>query len=110
MVLNSVISKGYSMYDLLPIIENWLIEHEFHVTTLANRIDATNAIEQVRFFLVNYPSGCLIKVFSSEEFFEIIRTYLAENHYLDHSVECPYCGTKSLLSEGKCTNCHAPFK
>lgn len=109
MVLNSVISKGYSMYDLIPVVENWLIEKEFHVTTIANRLDATNDITNVRFFFINNPSGCLIKVFSSEEFFDVIRRYLAENHYLDHFVQCPYCGTKSLLSEGKCTNCKAPF-
>ena len=98
------------MYDLIPVIENWLIENEFQVTTLANRIDATNAMEQIQFFLINYPSGCLIKVYSSDSFFELLKNYLAENHYLDYSVQCPYCGAKYTVSEGRCPTCNAAIQ
>ena len=76
--MRSIISEKKDMYDLIPIIENWFIEKAYNVTVIANRIDAKKDQVAITLFLDNYPSGCLIKVYSTEEFFVNLKKYLAD--------------------------------
>ena len=106
-MMNSVIVKKYDMYDLIPEIENWLIKNSYTVTVIANRLDAEKGEIHIRIFMENNPSGCLIKVFSSEQVFENLKKYLAEKRLLDYLISCTYCDRKTEASKDRCGFCGA---
>ena len=93
------------MYELIPILENWLIESDYSVTKIANRIDAEKTGASIRLFLEDYPSGCLIKVFSDDQFFEQLKAYMSEQNLLHYWIPCPYCGKTLEASNRNCPFC-----
>lgn len=110
MAVKSVFAEKRDLYDLIPVIQNWLIENGYDVTAIANRIDAKKGESIVTLFLENYPAGCLIKVISSDQFFENLREYLSKQHLLTYQISCPYCGKVVEASKTKCPFCGAPIK
>jgi len=109
MAQRSVIAEKHSMYELIPILENWLMESSYSLTRIANRIDAEKTGTLVKIFLEDYSSGCLIKVFSDDEFFERLREYLSEKNLLYYLIECPYCGKTLEASNKNCPFCGGPI-
>ena len=110
MAMKSIISEKKDMYDLIPIIENWLIDKAFKVTVIANRIDAKKDQLSITLFLDNYPSGCLIKVYSTEKFFEKLKKYLADENHLSYQITCPYCERETDVSTNNCPYCGGSLK
>ena len=110
MAVRSIISEKKDMYDLIPIIENWLIEKAYSVTVIANRIDAEKAHLSITLFLDNYPSGCLIKIYSTEEFFNKLKQYLMTEHHLTYQIPCPYCKRETDVSMNNCPYCGGSLK
>jgi|YelNatPaOPRAMG01_1025707.scaffolds.fasta_scaffold90618_2 hypothetical protein len=110
MSLKSAFAEKRSMYELIPIIQNWLIENGYHVSIIANRIDAKKEEVTVKLFFENYPSGCLIKVVSDEQFFSNLKAFLASRHLLNYFISCSYCGRKFEASRNSCPFCGAPKK
>ena len=110
MAMRSIISEKKDMYDLIPIIENWFIEKGYNVTVIANRIDAKKDHVAITLFLDNYPSGCLIKVYSTEKFFDNLKKYLADEHHLSYQVPCPYCKRETDVTLHNCPHCGGSLK
>lgn len=110
MAVKSVFAEKRDLYDLIPVIQNWLIENGYHVSAIANRIDAKNGESNITLFLENYPSGCLIKVLSHDQFFEDLKEYLSKQHLLSYQISCPYCGRAVEASKRKCPFCGGSIK
>jgi len=108
--MRSIISENKDMYDLIPIIENWLIEKAYSVNVIANRIDAEKGQLFITLFLDNYPSGCLIKVYSNDAFFKNLKKYLADEHLLSYQIPCPYCKRETDVSMNNCPYCGGSLK
>lgn len=110
MNVKSILTKEHYMYELIPIIENWLLETGYIVTVLANRIDAEKENLLIRLYLEDYALGCSIKVYSNQQFFEALQEYLAENSLLTNVNSCPYCGKPVETPKTICPFCGAPVK
>jgi rubrerythrin len=110
MNVKSILTKSHYMYELTPIIENWLLETGYVVTVLANRIDAEKENLVIRLYLEDYALGCSIKVYSNNQFFETLQEYLAENSFLTNVIACPYCGKPVQIPLAICPFCGAPIK
>jgi len=107
MSARSVFAEKRSMYELIPVIENWLIENEYTVTAIANRIDAEGKGIAARIFFENYSSGCLVKVISNEQFFMVLKAFLSNQQLLSYRVSCSYCGRTFESSKSSCPYCGA---
>lgn len=107
MSARSVFAEKRSMYELIPVIENWLIENEYNVTAIANRIDAEGKGIAARIFFENYSSGCLVKVISNEQFFMVLKAFLSNQQLLSYRVSCSYCGRTFESSKSSCPYCGA---
>jgi hypothetical protein len=77
---------------------------------LANRIDATHQTTQIRLFFHNYAAGCLIKVYSPPEFFEELKTFLAQRGLLQYTIPCRYCHRQVQVTQTLCPHCSAPLQ
>jgi rRNA maturation endonuclease Nob1 len=108
MSLRSVLAEKRSMYELIPVIENWLIENGYILTTIANRIDAEGKGITARLFFEDYSSGCLVKVVSNEQFFMELKAFLSNQQLLSYRISCSYCGRTFESSKGSCPYCSAP--
>ena len=96
------------MYELIPVIENWLIEKGYVVTTIANRIDAEGKGIVAKLFFEDYSSGCLVKVVSDEQFFMELKAFLSNKKLLSYCISCSYCGRTFESSKDNCPYCGAP--
>lgn len=129
MSYEQVTIKNYTDADLTPIIESWLLEREFTVSILANRIEGNKktgwfSSENVTIFLENFPDGCVIRISGSQETKRYLKQYLSalpqkkkavsketiirEREIV--SVPCPYCGALVPITEKICQNCKAPVR
>lgn len=127
--MSPILLKNYSMYDLIPLIENWLESEGFQVSILANRIEGVKktgifSSEKVTIFLEDYPDYCSIKLQGSIDYCTALGQYLQslppkektrEREVIIKereivSIPCPYCGTLVSLTERKCPNCGAYIK
>jgi hypothetical protein len=94
------------MYELIPVIENWLLGNGYRVDTIANRIDAQKVSIYVTLFLENFPTGCNLKVSSNDGFFfENLKKYLSRKHLLSYRISCPYCRRITERSNQQCPFC-----
>lgn len=108
MNVESVFIERLTMYDLIPVIETWLLGSGYSVDTLANRIDAQKESSYVTLFLENFPTGCTLKVASNERFFfETLKEHLSSKHLLSYKFPCPYCGRVTERSSQQCPFCGA---
>lgn len=103
----SVLAEKRSMYDLIPVIQNWLMESEYVVTAIANRIDAEGKGTTARLFFEDYSTACLIKVISDEQFFTSLKEFLSNQGLLTYHIFCSYCGRKYETSQSSCPYCGA---
>ncbi|UCH02475.1 MAG: hypothetical protein JSV20_01400, partial [Candidatus Bathyarchaeota archaeon] len=93
----------------IPILEGWLLENGYNTNRIANRVDVTKGVSRVTLFFENFPSGCLIKIFSNDQsFFKRLKKYLADERLLSYQISCSYCGKtyESYLHE--CPFCGGP--
>jgi hypothetical protein len=107
MSTRSVLAEKHSMYELIPVIQNWLMESEYIVTVIANRIDVQGIGATARLFFEDYPIGCLIKVVSSDQFFTNLKAFLSDQRLLTSRISCSYCGRKYETSQSSCPYCGA---
>jgi len=106
--IESVFIERLTLYELLPVIETWLLGSGYSVDTLANRIDAQKESSYVTVFLETFPTGCTLKVASNEPFFfENLKEHLSRKHLLSYRLPCPYCGRVIERSSQQCPFCGA---
>jgi hypothetical protein len=94
------------MYELIPVIEEWLLENGYSVDIIANRIDVQKESSYMTLFLENFPTGCTIKVTSNERsFFDNLKKYLSSKNLLTYKIICSYCGRQTEQSNQQCPFC-----
>jgi hypothetical protein len=110
MAVEPILVEKQSMYELIPVIENWLLEKGYYVDTIANRIDAQKESVYLTIFLENFPRGCMIKFMSKERSLcEELKKYLSIKHLLTNKILCTYCGRETEQSNSKCPFCGGPI-
>jgi hypothetical protein len=115
--------ENYSMYDLIPITENFLISQGLLVTVLANKVEATRktgffSSDRVVVFFNNYPDGCSITMNGTPSICTDLVNYfktLPKKEKFDPNVTikereivvmpCPYCRTLVRVTEKRCPHC-----
>jgi hypothetical protein len=61
MAVKSVFAEKRDLYDLIPVIQNWLIENGYDVSAIANRIDAKNGESNITLFFGKLSIGLFDK-------------------------------------------------
>ena len=106
MIVESILAERRTMYELIPVIEEWLLENGYSTNIIANRIDAQKGPSYITIFLENFPTGCTIKVTSNESFFfDNLKKHLSSKHLLTYKIPCRYCGRQTEQSNQQCPFC-----
>jgi hypothetical protein len=117
------------MYDLIPLIEEWLGKEGFATSVLANRVDGEKktgflSSDKVTVFLEDYIGLCSVKMQGRTDVCTRLVEYLKSLPRKDPMREketiikereivtmpCPYCRALVTVTERKCPNCGAYLK
>lgn len=103
--------KKLKTNDLMPIIEAWLSDQGFHVSTVANKVQGARATIRLAVLLEDYAQGCSIRMSGPPEQMQSLKTYLDTVPTTDSQwIVCDYCDTKYSTNDNKCPNCGAHRK
>lgn len=92
----------------MPIIESWLSDEGYQVSTVANRIQGAKGNIRLAVLLEDYAQGCSIRMLGPMEHVQSLRKYLDTLSTLDNQLTaCAYCDTNYSTTEEKCPNCGA---
>jgi len=108
MSVHAIHAQGHHLDELLPVIEQWLLENAYQVTVIANRIDASRQDTRLRIFITEYAAGSLLKVYADAVVLDALKRHLAEKRLLAYRFACPYCNAQVDLTASKCPTCGAP--
>ena len=108
MSVHAIHAQGHHLDELLPVIEQWLLENAYQVTVIANRIDASRQDRRLRIFITDYAAGSLLKIYADAAVLDALKRHLAEKRLLSYRFACPYCNAPVDLTASKCPTCGAP--
>ncbi|MEN3052332.1 MAG: hypothetical protein ABC606_00845 [Candidatus Methanosuratincola petrocarbonis] len=116
--------QNYSMYDLIPITENYLLSQGLSVTVIANKVEGTRktgffSSEQITVLFDHYPDGCIVRIRGPPSIcsnLENLLRNLPKREMHDPRVTvikereivvmpCPYCKTLVRITESRYPRC-----